>query len=391
MATRNKFNSPFVASAFLMATSAIGPGFLTQTALFTHQLMASFGFVILISILLDLGAQINIWRILVVSKKRAQDVANYVFPGAGYLLTAAIVLGGLAFNIGNLAGTGLGLEILTGLDPKTGAAISAAIIVAIFISRKAMQWMDGVAKIMGIVMIVLTLYVVIIAKPPLWEALLRTFDPGKTDLKAIIILVGGTVGGYISFAGGHRLIDSGVSGVDALPAVTRAATGAILLASVMRVLLFLAALGVLSGGKTPDLNNPAASVFELAAGRVGYLIFGVVMWCAAITSVIGSAYTSVSFLKTVHPKLPSIEGRLVIAFVLISALIFILIGQPVKILLAAGFVNGFILPFALGLMLIAVYKKKLIGDYRHPVLFTVIGVLVVVLTTWMSIRALMML
>ncbi|WP_336517344.1 hypothetical protein [Pollutibacter soli] len=109
MAPRNKFNSPFVASAFLMATSAIGPGFLTQTALFTHQLMASFGFVILISILLDLGAQINIWRIVAVSKKRAQEIANYVFPGAGHLLTAFIVLGGLAFNIGNLAGTGLGL------------------------------------------------------------------------------------------------------------------------------------------------------------------------------------------------------------------------------------------------------------------------------------------
>lgn len=389
MPTRKKLNSPFVASAFLMATSAIGPGFLTQTALFTHQLMASFGFVILISLLLDLGAQINIWRILAVSKKRAQDIANYVFPGAGYLLTAAIVLGGLAFNIGNLAGTGLGLEILAGISPTSGAAISAAIIVAIFLSKKAMQWMDEIAKIMGIVMILLTLYVVIIAKPPLLEALLRSVDPAKTDLKAIVILVGGTVGGYISFAGGHRLIDSGVSGMEALPAVTRAATGAILLASIMRVLLFLAALGVLSGGKTPDLNNPAASVFELAAGRAGYLIFGVVMWCAAITSVIGSAYTSVSFLKTIHPKLPAVEGRLVIAFVLISALIFILIGQPVKILLAAGFINGFILPFALSLMLIAVYKKKLVGDYRHPVLFTLIGILVVVLTTWMGIRALM--
>ncbi len=247
--------------------------------------------------------------------------------------------------------------------------------------------MDEIAKIMGVVMIVLTLYVVIIAKPPLTEALLRTFDPDKTDLKAIVILVGGTVGGYISFAGGHRLIDSGISGTKALPAVTRAASGAILLASVMRILLFLAALGVLAGGKSPDLNNPAAAVFELAAGRSGFLIFGFVMWCAAITSVIGSAYTSVSFLKTVHPRLPSIEGKLVIAFVLVSALIFILIGQPVKILLAAGFINGFILPFALSLMLIAVYRKKLVGDYQHPVLLTVIGILVVLLTTWMSIRA----
>ncbi|HET9434849.1 MAG TPA: hypothetical protein VFO37_13870, partial [Chitinophagaceae bacterium] len=57
-------NSAILGAAFLMATSAIGPGFLTQTSLFTEQLLTSFGFVILISILLDIGAQINIWRIV---------------------------------------------------------------------------------------------------------------------------------------------------------------------------------------------------------------------------------------------------------------------------------------------------------------------------------------
>ncbi|HEX9108611.1 MAG TPA: hypothetical protein VF832_15310, partial [Longimicrobiales bacterium] len=55
--------SALLGAAFLMATSAIGPGFLTQTAVFTAQLAASFGFVILASIVLDIGAQLNIWRI----------------------------------------------------------------------------------------------------------------------------------------------------------------------------------------------------------------------------------------------------------------------------------------------------------------------------------------
>ena len=64
-----------------MATSAIGPGFLTQTSLFTEQLVASFGFVILISVLLDIGTQLNIWRIVTVSENRAQDLSNKVFPG----------------------------------------------------------------------------------------------------------------------------------------------------------------------------------------------------------------------------------------------------------------------------------------------------------------------
>ena len=91
-----KKQSAILGAAFLMATSAIGPGFLTQTTVFTQSLAASFGFVILISVLLDIGAQMNIWRVIAVTEKRAQIIANELLPGMGYLLSALIVVGGLA-------------------------------------------------------------------------------------------------------------------------------------------------------------------------------------------------------------------------------------------------------------------------------------------------------
>ena len=65
--------SAMLGAAFLMANSSIGPGFLTQTTVFTQQLMASLGFVILVAVLLDIGAQLNTWRVLTVSGLRAQD------------------------------------------------------------------------------------------------------------------------------------------------------------------------------------------------------------------------------------------------------------------------------------------------------------------------------
>jgi Mn2+/Fe2+ NRAMP family transporter len=383
--SNNKKSSPFFAAIFLMATSAIGPGFLTQTALFTGQLLGSFGFVILVSIILDIGAQLNIWRVIAICKMRAQDIANKVLPGAGTALTIAVVLGGLAFNTGNLAGAGLGINVLTGLSTKEGAAISLFIVIGAFVSKNTLRWMDLMAKILGTVMILLTVYVVFVAKPPLMEALLKTFAPDKTDFGTIMTIVGGTVGGYITFAGGHRLLDSGIAGKTFLPQVNRSAASAILLASAMRVLLFLAALGVLFAGNKLDASNPAASMFQLAAGQTGYKIFGMVMWCAALTSVTGSAYTSISFMKTIHPVLASKEKTLLVIFVLISATIFFIVGQPVRLLVLAGLLNGFILPFALGLMLIAAYNKSLVGDYRHPILLTVFGGIVVILTLIMSI------
>ena len=108
-----------------MATSAIGPGFLTQTTKFTADLLASFGFVILISLLLDIGAQLNIWRIIAVSNSRAQDVANKLLPGLGFGLACLISFGGLVFNIGNIAGCGLGMNAMAGIPIATGAVINA--------------------------------------------------------------------------------------------------------------------------------------------------------------------------------------------------------------------------------------------------------------------------
>ncbi|MDS9201560.1 divalent metal cation transporter, partial [Streptococcus pneumoniae] len=129
---KNTNRSVLLGAAFLMATSAIGPGFLTQTTVFTETLLASFGFVILISIIIDIGAQTNIWRIIAISGKRAQDIANDVLPGLGYFLAFLVVIGGLAFNIGNIAGAGLGTNVLFGISPELGAGLSGLLAVGIF-------------------------------------------------------------------------------------------------------------------------------------------------------------------------------------------------------------------------------------------------------------------
>ena len=380
------YNSPIIAAAFLMATSAIGPGFLTQTAVFTNSLLASFGFVILISIILDIGAQLNIWKILGASGLRAQELSNKVLPGAGYFLTTLIIIGGLAFNTGNLAGAGLGLNALSGFDTKTGAIISAIIAIFIFINKQSLKWMDLFAKILGMLMILLTLYVVFISKPPIGLAIEKTFLPDKIDFLAIITLVGGTVGGYISFAGAHRLIDAGLTGPSHTKEVSQSATSAILIASLMRILLFLATLGVVSKGLSLDSSNPAASVFQLAAGNIGYMIFGIIMWSAAITSVVGSAYTSISFLKSFHPKFDQFEKHMLVGFVIIALSIFLVVGKPVKTLVVVGALNGFILPIALALILFASSNKKIIGEYKHPLWLKLFGIAVIIATLYMSVK-----
>lgn len=371
-------------AAFLMATSAIGPGFLTQTTVFTQQLAASFGFVIVISVLLDIGVQLNIWRIIAVTEKRAQLIANELLPGLGYVLAGLIVMGGLAFNIGNIGGCGLGLQVLTGMDPLYGSTISCVIALFIFWNKEAGKAIDGFTKLLGLLMILLTIFIVYKAEPPIASAIEHSFFPEKISALAIVTLVGGTVGGYISFSGGHRLLDAGIKGISALPDVNKSAVTGIVVTALMRFLLFLAALGVIMKGVALDSANPPASVFKLAAGAIGYKFFGVVMWSAAITSVIGAAYTSVSFLKTFHPLIEKYEKWIISIFIIFSTMVFGVIGNPVKILVTVGALNGFILPIALGLMLVAVKKKKLVKEYKHPFWLQIAGWLIVAVMSWMG-------
>lgn len=377
-------SSAVFGAAFLMANSSIGPGFLTQTTVFTQQLMTSFGFVILVSVLLDIGAQLNTWRVLTISELRAQDLGNKLFPGVGYLLMVLVVLGGFAFNIGNIAGCGLGVNVLTGLSFQQGAIISCVIALVLFWVREIGKMLDVLTPFLGIIKIALTLIVAFAANPPMLQVIHHTFIPETISTAAIVTIVGGTVGGYITFSGAHRLLDAGIKGKESIPYVNKSAISGVLISALMRFILFAAVVGVLVQGATLDNNNPAGSIFQSAAGQVGFKIFGVVLWSAAISSVIGASYTSVSFFKTFHPVFQKYERWFISLFIIITTVIFVLVGKPRELLILAGAVNGLILPIALSVILIAATQKRLMKGYEHPLWMQISGWIVVLAMSWMG-------
>ncbi|MEA4846413.1 MAG: NRAMP family divalent metal transporter [Clostridiaceae bacterium] len=387
--TKKNTFSIIMGAAFIMATSAIGPGFLTQTAVFTEQYRASFAFVILLSIIIDIGAQMNVWRVIGISGMRGQDIANKVFPGLGYFVAGCVALGGLAFNIGNVGGAALGVNVLFGVNLKVAAVVSAVIAIIIFLSKQIGAAMDRFAKYLGVLMMGLVLFMAIRTQPPVGEAVIRTFAPETFSFMTLITLVGGTVGGYITFAGGHRLIDGGIIGEEHLSDITKGSVNGILIASIMRVLLFLAILGVVSTGFKLDPANPPASAFRQGAGIIGYKFFGVVLWSAAITSVVGAAYTSVSFLRSFSKSINDHYNYWIIAFIVLSTGIFVTVGQPVNLLILAGSLNGLILPITLGTMLLASGRKDIIGEYKHPKWLLWAGILVVIITAYAGYNSLL--
>jgi Mn2+/Fe2+ NRAMP family transporter len=381
---------PLIGAMFLMATSAIGPGFITQTTQFTAQLGAAFAFAIVVSVLVDVALQLNVWRVIGVSGLRAQELGNRVAPGLGHLLALVVALGGLVFNVGNVAGAGLGLDALLGLPPRWGGALSAAIAIAIFLSRRAGIAMDRVVIALGFVMIAMTGYVAVASQPPVGAALRNAVVPEAVDFLAITTLVGGTVGGYITYAGAHRLVDAGVRGAAGVAAITRASVVGVLVTGVMRVLLFLAVLGVVAAGVSLSADSPTASAFQAAAGDVGLRVFGLILWAAALTSVIGASYTSVSFVASLDPRLATRRNALVVGFILVSTAAYLAAGAaPVPLLIFAGAFNGLILPVGVGVMLsVALRRADLLDGYAYPRWLAAIGVAGWLLTIYLGWRSL---
>nr|WP_237463494.1 NRAMP family divalent metal transporter [Leucobacter aridicollis] len=371
-----------------MATSAIGPGFITQTATFTATLGAAFAFGILVSIVIDFIVQANIWQIITLSGKRAAELANAAIPYSGYLLSVLVILGGLVFNIGNIAGAGLGLNALLGLDPRIGGAISAVLAIAIFLSHRAGLIMDRAIIVLGVIMIGLTVAVAVVANPPVGDALRQTVLPDTIDFAAITTIVGGTVGGYITYAGAHKLLDSGTTGPEHIKQVTRSAFFGIAVTGIMRYVLFLAFLGVTASGVMLDLAaNPAAQAFEAAAGQWGMRAFGLVLWAAAISSVIGAAFTSVSFMTVFSTKL-NMRARswATVVFIAVGLVVFLVMGTtPVALLVFAGGFNGLILPIGFTVfMYIAWFRRDLLGGHRIQLWLLVLGTLMTALTWYMG-------
>ncbi|BBM66483.1 Mn2+ and Fe2+ transporter [Vibrio alfacsensis] len=364
--------------AFLMATTSVGPGFLTQTAVFTNIYKIDMAFPVFASMFITFGIVMNLWRIVGVSGMRIQDISNKVAPGLGYVVGTLLALGAVAFNFGNVSGSALGLNVLTGVDTTWGALFTGVIGCLLFVVHNASKRMDQMARYLGLFMIILIAYVAMTSLPPMGDTMTAAVMPTNIDslLLPTLTIVGGAVGGY--YTGAQRLVDIGLQGKENVPAIKTAAWAGISIAVVIRILLFLAVFGVIATGATLDSSNPAADAFRQGAGDAGYFIFGLVLFVASITSVVGNSYMAISLIKTLFPVVARNEKAWCVGFIIITSLGTVTMNMPILLLMLAGLVNSIILPIVLGMVLVATRRKDIVGDYKHPMYLTLTGAAIVI-------------
>src|SRR5699024_10245466 len=170
-------------------------------------------------------------------------------------------------------------------------------------------------------------------------------------------LSGGTAAGYITFTGAHRLIDSGLSGPEHVKDITTTSVMGIIITGVMRVLLFLAVLGVAATGVALSEDNTAADSFFHAAGEFVLRAFVLFIFVAGLSSIIGASYSSITFATTQRVA-PRIRNLLAVVFVIgCTILLVVLNSAPLKLLIFADAFNGIIVPNALALLMWVAFRR----------------------------------
>ena len=129
-------------------------------------------------------------------------------------------------------------------------------------------------------------------------------------------------------------------------------------------------------GVTLSKDNTAADVFYNAAGEFGLRAFGMVLWAAGLSSVIGASFTSISFL-TKQGFNPKIRSWMTVVFIVISTVIFLFLGAaPQMLLIAAGAFNGLILPISFAVVLwVGFFRRDILEGYKPPMWMLVTGVI----------------
>lgn len=378
IANKKALKTKILSISFLMATTSVGPGFLTQNSNFTNIFKVNMAFPVFISMIFAFGIVMNLWRVVGVSGMRIQDIANKIAPGLGYVVGILLALGAVAFNFGNVSGSALGINVITGLDTVWGALITGVLGIVIFLIHNASKRIDQMARYLGILMIILIAYVGLTSMPPLLPIAKAVVHPENISslLLPTLIIVGGTVGGY--YTGAQRLVDVGLNGEKNLNNIKKAAWGGISIAVIIQFLLFMAVLGVVITGITLDPKNPAADAFHHGAGEIGYYIFGLVLFVASITSVVGNSYMAISLVKTLFPFIAKNEKLWCVGFIAITTLGTMLLNLPVILLMTAGLVNSIILPIILCCILVATKRKDIVGSYKHPTWLFTLGAFIVI-------------
>jgi len=296
-------------------------------------------------------------------------------------LAVAIILGGIAYQAGNILGAVSGALLL--VDPASttnwqviftlGIAFLAFALLAVGNIQKIFRLLGLVVAVMGFAFIVVALGLDIDWGAAIGASIIPSFPEGSGIL--IIGLIGTTIVPYNLFLGSGLAKDQDI----------REMRWGLGIAIFLGGIISMAILLVGSNMEAPFSFSGLAEVMKTSLGNWAATLFGIGLMAAGFTSSVTAPLAAAVTAQSIFSKPgntwkeKSIPYRSIWGGVLLIGMIFGLTGvKPIPIIILAQALNGLLLPFVAAFLLLIVNDKKVMpAEFSNSTGLNLVSLLVV--------------
>lgn len=392
-----------VGPGFLVTAAFIGPGTIVTASRAgagygTALLWAVLFSVIATMILQDMAARVGLagrrGLAEAIRDSLADPTARVIVLG---LIAVTILVGNAAFQTGNLLGASLGVSLLSGLPQEVLVLVVGGFAGALLLTGTYKAIQNVLVALVGLMSIVFLL-VAVLTFPSPGDLLSGLFIPSIPDgaLLPVLALIGTTVVSYNLFLHASTTMErwpDASKNDDNIRESRSDTVFSVALGGLITAAVVVSASPLLGQGAEAADAATVAQRLEPLLGRAAPLFFGLGLFAAGLTSAItaplAGAYAASGALGW-GSDLKSPRFRMLWAFVLLTGIVcgVTLGASPYQVILLAQAGNGIVLPLTLVLLLIVVNRERIMGKYCNSRLANVLGVIVVLVISGLSIRQL---
>lgn len=388
----------------IVAAAFIGPGTITVCSIAGSSFGYTLIWAIFLSLIIALILQEMSVRIGIISQKGLTELIKTEFKNSFLkkiliiLIFTAIIIGNTAYEAGNIGGAILGLESLFGVISYKFGDLNINLSSPIIGSLAFIILYNGNYKILEKILISIVILMsfsfiisAIITKPELNKIIdgLIVFKTPKNSLLTILGLLGTTVVPYNIFLHSslvkkkwNKKKDLKIARIDLLIAII---LGGLISISIM---ITAASISLSSISNAADL----ALGLEPVYGSSSKFLMALGLISAGLTSAI-TAPLAASFVACGcfgwKPDLKSFKFRSIWIIILIIGTIISSAGIKLIIIIQfAQVANAILLPIIIFILYYIMNNNKIFGSYSNSIFQNLIGLLIIILTVFLSIKTL---
>ncbi len=304
------------------------------------------------------------------------------------LIFLAIIVGNAAYQSGNVAGTGLGIEMMDFGLPRNLVLIAIFIVCLICILKGSYELIKNVLSILVFLMCVTFLLVAVLQFPDFTNFLEGCFIPKfeSVDLLLIVGLIGTTVVPYNLFM--HTTLVAEQKEID-INALRKDSFISITIGG----LISMAIVIIGSRARGMDINNASemAAVLGNTAGIYSKYLLGLGLCCAGLSSALTAPMAAglvAAGLFGWKKDLTSAKLKYILILVL-SIGFFVAYTQTktIHVIKIAQVLNGILLPFFAIYLLWILNDRDLMKVHKNTTPQNIMGTIVVFVTVLMAIKS----